>query len=73
MNQYAVICLDNNPISIERIRIELAPLSATFDIYTAEDLDEAHQALKDIHDNPLAIVHATGQVFLTKKTGENNE
>ena len=65
MNQYAVICLDNNPISIERIRIELAPLSATFDIYTAEDLDEAHQALKDIHDNhqtvALVITHHHSQ------------
>jgi C4-dicarboxylate-specific signal transduction histidine kinase len=65
VNQYAVICLDNNPISIERIRIELAPLSATFDIYTAEDLDEAHQALKDIHDNhqtvALVITHHHSQ------------
>lgn len=65
MNQYAVICLDNNPISIERIRSELAPLSATFDIYTAENLDEAHQALQDIHDNhqtvALVITHHHAQ------------
>ncbi|UTT84590.1 ATP-binding protein [Vibrio pelagius] len=65
MNQYAVICLDNNPISIERIRSELAPFSATFDIYTAENLDEAHQALQDIHDNhqtvALVITHHHAQ------------
>ena len=39
----------------------------------APDEESSFWALKDIHDNSLAIVHATGQVVLTKKTGENNE
>ncbi|OED62263.1 ATPase [Vibrio tasmaniensis ZS-17] len=55
MNQYAVICLDNNPVSIERIRSELAPLSYVFDIYTAENLEDAHHALEDIHDNHQTV------------------
>ena len=37
------------------------------------DEESAFWTLKDIHDNSLAIVHATGQVVLTKTTGENNE
>ncbi|MGF1746700.1 ATP-binding protein [Vibrio minamisatsumaniensis] len=55
MNQYAVICLDNNPVSIERIRSELAPLSSVFDIYTAENIEDAHHALKDIHDDQQTV------------------
>lgn len=65
MNQYAVICLDNNPVSIERIRTELAPLSCVFDIYTAENIEDAHHALEDIHDNhqtvALVITHHHSQ------------
>ncbi|MCF7502442.1 ATP-binding protein [Vibrio sp. L3-7] len=61
MNQYAVICLDNNPVSIERIRSELAPLGSVFDIYTAENIEDAHHALEDIHDHhqtvALVITH----------------
>ncbi|WP_439146072.1 ATP-binding protein [Vibrio sp.] len=55
MNQYAVICLDNIPVSIERIRSELAPLSYLFEIYTAENLEDAYQALEDIHDNHQTV------------------
>lgn len=45
MNRYAVVCLDNNPISVEQIRGELSSFSALFDIYTVEDIEEAHQAI----------------------------
>ncbi|TCV23636.1 ATP-binding protein [Vibrio crassostreae] len=65
MNQYAVICLDNNPVSIERIRSELAPLASVFDIYTAENIEDAHHALEDIHDHhqtvALVITHHHSQ------------
>ncbi|CAH6918506.1 ATP-binding protein [Vibrio splendidus] len=67
MNQYAVICLDNNPISIERIRTELAPLSGVFDIYTAENIEDAHHALEDIHDN-----HQTVALVITHHHSEFN-
>nr|WP_233090269.1 ATP-binding protein [Vibrio sp. IB15] len=53
--------MDNNPVSIERIRTELAQLSRVFDIYTAENIEDAHHALEDIHDNhqtvALVITH----------------
>ncbi|WP_394251358.1 ATP-binding protein [Vibrio profundi] len=45
MNRYAVVCLDNNPISVEQIRGELSSFSALFDIYTVEDIEGAHQAI----------------------------
>ncbi|MCZ4293633.1 ATP-binding protein [Vibrio sinaloensis] len=46
MNHFAVLCLDNNPISIEQLRRELSPLSAKFDLHTADSLDEAHASLE---------------------------
>nr|WP_267134890.1 ATP-binding protein [Vibrio sp. L3-7] len=53
--------MDNNPVSIERIRSELAPLGSVFDIYTAENIEDAHHALEDIHDHhqtvALVITH----------------
>ncbi|WP_061019297.1 ATP-binding protein [Vibrio splendidus] len=67
MNQYAVICLDNNPVSIERIRSELAPLASVFDIYTAENIEDAHQALEDIHDH-----HQTVALVITHHHSEFN-
>ncbi|MEZ9338170.1 ATP-binding protein [Vibrio splendidus] len=67
MNQYAVICLDNNPVSIERIRSELAPLASVFDIYTAENIEDAHHALEDIHDH-----HQTVALVITHHHAEFN-
>lgn len=46
MNHFAVLCLDNNPISIEQLRRELSPLSAKFDLHTADSIDDAHAALE---------------------------
>lgn len=45
MNRYAVLCLDNNPISIEQIRSELASFAHRFDIHTADTIEEAEQTL----------------------------
>ncbi|WP_299695356.1 ATP-binding protein [uncultured Vibrio sp.] len=55
MNQYAIICLDNNPLNIEKVRSDLAPLSTVFDIYTAESLIDAHLALKGIQSNQQSV------------------
>lgn len=46
MNHFAVLCLDNNPISIEQLRRELAPLSAKFDLHTADTIEDAQAALE---------------------------
>ncbi|WP_217517884.1 ATP-binding protein [Vibrio metschnikovii] len=51
MNRYALLCLDNNPISIEQWRHELSVFSAKFDLYTADSIVEAQQALEFIQEN----------------------
>lgn len=65
MNRYAVICLDNNPISVEQIRSELASFSALFDIYTVENIEEAHQAIDFLNKQnqtvALVITHHHSQ------------
>ncbi|MGF1755058.1 ATP-binding protein [Vibrio makurazakiensis] len=58
MNRYAIICLDNNPVSTEQIRSELAPFSKHFDIHAVDNIDEAHQALEFMqqHKQNVALV-----------------
>ena len=51
MNHFAVLCLDNNPISIEQLRRELAPLSAKFDLHTADTIEDAQAALLGYNPN----------------------
>lgn len=46
MNPFSVICLDNNPISVEQLRRELSPLSPKFDLHTADSIEDAHAALE---------------------------
>ncbi|TFH93527.1 ATP-binding protein [Vibrio ouci] len=45
MNQFSVLCLDSNPISIEQLRRELSPFAAKFDLHSAENIEEANAAL----------------------------
>jgi len=46
VNPFSVICLDNNPISVEQLRRELSPLSPKFDLHTADSIEDAHAALE---------------------------
>ncbi|CAM3105018.1 hypothetical protein VIOR103205_13530 [Vibrio ordalii] len=74
MNHYALLCLDNNPISTEQLRAELAPFAAKFDLHTADTIDEAEQALEYLHEQQqtIALVIAShheqfdGADFLTQ-------
>lgn len=50
VNRYALLCLDNNPISIEQWRNELCVFSSKFDLYTSDCLSEAEQALQFIEE-----------------------
>lgn len=50
MNQYALLCLDNNPVSVEQWRHELSAFVAKFDVYTAESFEEAEQSLEFIEE-----------------------
>ncbi|MDA0126661.1 ATP-binding protein [Vibrio sp. MarTm2] len=45
MNQFAVLCLDNNPVSVEQLRRELSPFSSRFDLHTEDSIDDANAAL----------------------------
>ncbi|MCG9683165.1 ATP-binding protein [Vibrio sp. Isolate23] len=55
MNQYALLCLDNNPISVEQLRRELSQFAARFDIHTADTLDDAHAALSFCQENQQSV------------------
>ncbi|NAW67935.1 cyclic nucleotide-binding domain-containing protein [Vibrio sp. V27_P1S3P104] len=50
MNSYALLCLDNNPVSVEQWRHELSAFITKFDLYTAESFEEADQALEFIEE-----------------------
>lgn len=45
MNRYALLILDNNPISIEQWRQELVGFASKFDVCSAETVDEAQRWL----------------------------
>lgn len=61
MNQYAVLCVDNNPVSVEQLRQELSSFSSRFDIHSADTMEDAHAALQYCLDNsqPVALVIAS--------------
>lgn len=46
MNQFSVLCLDSNPISIEQLRRELSSFAAKFDLHSAESIEEANAVLE---------------------------
>ncbi|ERB67044.1 cyclic nucleotide-binding domain-containing protein [Vibrio coralliilyticus OCN008] len=61
MNQYALLCLDNNPISVEQLRRELGQFAERFDIHTADTIEDAHASLAYCQENqqPVALVLAS--------------
>ncbi|EGU32826.1 response regulator [Vibrio scophthalmi LMG 19158] len=61
LNQYALLCLDNNPISIEQLRGELNAFTSKFDVHCADSIEDAHCALQYCMDNdqPVALVIAS--------------
>jgi len=48
MNQFAILCLDNNPICIEQYQSELINFSDCFDLYCVESLSDATQTIEFI-------------------------
>ncbi|MDF2152380.1 ATP-binding protein [Vibrio sp. CAU 1672] len=55
MNRYAVLCLDNNPISAEQFRHELSVFASKFDIHSVESLEEAQSALDYLQSNQQTV------------------
>lgn len=61
MNRYVILCLDNNPISTEQFRQELATFSHKFDVFTTDSLEEAHHAIEYLEQSQqeMALVIAS--------------
>lgn len=55
VNHYALLCLDNNPISVDQLRFELAPFALKFDLHTAESIEEAEQTLEYLQEQQQTI------------------
>ncbi len=45
MNSFAILCLDNNPISMEQLHLELRSFTSKFDVHTLDCLEDAKEAL----------------------------
>ncbi|KLV08963.1 ATPase [Photobacterium aquae] len=48
MNNFAIVCLDDDPLVVECLNNELAPFAELFDIYSAFSTDDAQRVLADI-------------------------
>jgi len=55
VNRYALLCLDNNPISVEQWRHELSAFAAKFDLHTADSVEDAQQALEFLEEQGQTV------------------
>ncbi|SHF05796.1 ATP-binding protein [Vibrio gazogenes] len=55
MNHYAIICLDNNPISVEQYQHELTPFTGLFDLYCVDSISDAQYTLDFIHQRSQIV------------------
>lgn len=55
MNQYALICLDSNPVSIEQLRKELSVFATKFDIHCVDSIEDGYETLQYCHDKNQTI------------------
>ncbi|MDV7104293.1 ATP-binding protein [Vibrio sp. TH_r3] len=58
MTQYVLLYLDNDPISVETLRTELAVLSTHFDICCVDAPEEALQTLEYVQENGQLVAMA---------------
>ncbi|RWX56813.1 ATP-binding protein [Photobacterium chitinilyticum] len=58
MNNFVIVCLDDDPSVVERLNHDLAAFSALFDICNAYSIEEAHDTLQFIEqsDQRVAMV-----------------
>lgn len=59
-NQYAVLCLDNDLVDLDKLDTELSLYQSHFDIYLVTSIQEGHELLQDIgmQGQQLALVIA---------------
>ncbi|RQW63354.1 ATP-binding protein [Vibrio viridaestus] len=55
MNQFAIVCLDNNPICIEQFQDDLVFFSDCFDLYCVESIEDAQQTVEFIFEQNQSI------------------
>lgn len=48
MNSFAIVCLDDDPLVVEKLNQDLAAFADLFDIYNAYSINEANEVLTDI-------------------------
>lgn len=58
MNPYVVLYLDNDPLSVDLLRTELASLATHFDIYCIDSPDEAEQTLEYLQQQEQTVAMA---------------
>lgn len=55
MGNFAILCLDDNPISVEQYQQELTSFSSCFDVFCVDSLSDASQTLEYIHDQGQTV------------------
>ncbi|WED23008.1 ATP-binding protein [Vibrio sp. JC009] len=58
MNPYVLLYLDNDPVSVELLRTELASLSSHFDIYCIDSPEEAEQTIEYLQEQNQTVAMA---------------
>ncbi|WP_064605156.1 ATP-binding protein [Photobacterium sp. J15] len=71
MNNFVIVCLDDDPIIVERLNKDLAPFSALFDICNAYSIDEALDTLQFIEENNQSVAMVICDNELGKDNGVN--
>ncbi|PWI34013.1 ATPase [Vibrio albus] len=58
MNPYVLLYLDNDPVAVEKLRTELAPLATHFDICCLDSIEEAEQTLDYVQSREQTVAMA---------------
>ena len=68
MNSFAIICLDDDPLVVDRLNQDLATFADLFDIYNAYSIEEARDTLQYIEQNNQMVA----LVVCDKELGYDN-
>ncbi|WP_375753808.1 ATP-binding protein [Vibrio sp. HN007] len=58
MNPFVLLYLDNDPVSVDLLRTELAPLASHFDIYCIDSPEEAQQTIEYLQEQKQSVAMA---------------
>jgi signal transduction histidine kinase len=60
MSNFAILCLDDNPINVENYQQELAHFADCFDVHCVDSLTDANQTLEYIHQLGQSVALVIG-------------